>query len=200
MAWGRKKSGGTQGAAIRARRLAGGFAPWAAGPDSRRRRQAEKIIRQTQASDDDDDETRRASASRARAAAAAKRRSKARGAFGISRLFYWGAVLGLWARDRRGRRRGLGRRASAADPVAGNSEAAADHPDRRPRRQRAGDARRNGRRQCRAEGPAALSAEGLHRDRGPAVLFALRRRSARASCARRWPTSCIAASRKAARR
>ncbi len=121
--------------------------------------------------------SRRASASRAPAAAAAKRRVE------IARRLQPLAGCSIGARCSAcgraiavDRRRGLGRRASAADPVAGNSKAAADHPDHRPRRQRAGTARRNGRRQCLAEGSAALSAEGLHRHRGPPLLFALRRR------------------------
>ena len=109
---------------------------------------------------------------------AGRKQARARGhGFGLGRpCVYWGAVLGLWGAIAAVGAWRLGRRASAADPGAGNSEAAADHPDHRPRRQRAGDPRRNGRRQCRAEGPAALSAEGLHRHRGPPVLFALRRR------------------------
>jgi hypothetical protein len=41
--------------------------------------------------------SRRASARRALGRSGAKRRSKSRGRFRIGRLFYWGAVLGLWA-------------------------------------------------------------------------------------------------------
>ena len=41
--------------------------------------------------------SRRASASRAPSRGGSKRRSKSRGRFRIGRLFYWGAVLGLWA-------------------------------------------------------------------------------------------------------
>ena len=46
--------------------------------------------------DDDDDEPPRERKPRA-ARGGAKRRSKSRGSFRIGRLFYWGAVLGLWA-------------------------------------------------------------------------------------------------------
>ncbi len=40
--------------------------------------------------------SRRASANRAPSRSGSKRRSKSRGRFSIGRLFYWGAVLGLW--------------------------------------------------------------------------------------------------------
>ena len=46
--------------------------------------------------EDDDDEPPRERKPRA-SRSGAKRRSKSRGRFGIGRLFYWGAVLGLWA-------------------------------------------------------------------------------------------------------
>ena len=75
-------------------------------------------------------------------------------------------------RDRDDRPDRLGRRASAADPVAGGAEAPADHPDRRRRRQHPCHPRRDGRHQYRAEESARASAEGVHRHRGPALLFA----------------------------
>ena len=115
----------------------------------------------------------------------AKRRAKSRGRFRFGRLVYWGAVLGLWA----------------AIAVVGVVVWVGAHlpaiqsleiPKRPPtiqiirrRRQRAGLARRNARRQCRAEGSAALSAEGVHRHRGPPLLFALRRRPRRHRARRR---------------
>ena len=90
---GTEKRRRTQGAAIRASRRAGGFAPVCGGPDCRRGRQTEKIIRQAPIDDDDDaPRERKPAASRS----GSKRRSKSRGKFGIGRLVYWGAVLGLW--------------------------------------------------------------------------------------------------------
>ena len=201
MAWGRKKSGGRKEplfglpAALADLRLSAGGSH----SGRRRRRQTEETSAQAQARRG----RRRAAAARAQAARGKKRRQAARE---IARPVQVrpADLLGRGARpvggDRGHRRRDLGRRASAGDPVAGNPKAPADHPDRRRRRQRAGHARRNGRHQCRAEGPAALSAEGVHRHRGPPLLFALRRRSRSASRAPPSPTSCIAASRRAARR
>ena len=83
------------------------------------------------------------------------------------------------ARHRRHRRRGLGRRPSAADPVARNPQAPALDQDRRSAGPSARHPRRHGRRRGAAQGPAALRAAGLRRDRGPALLFALRHRSDR---------------------
>src|SRR4029077_18515901 len=51
-----------------------------------------KFKRQSEDSDDPPRE-RKPAASRS----GSKRRSKSRGRFSIGRLFYWGAVLGLWA-------------------------------------------------------------------------------------------------------
>ena len=102
----------------------------------------------------------RASASARKGKAAAEARAVRLSAA----LVYWGAVAALWAGDRRHRRRRLGRRASAAAPVAGNPEAAAVDPDRRPQRPAARDARRHGRRSrsaarnCRAYVPQAFIA------------------------------------------
>ena len=96
MAWGRKKSGGRKepqfglAAALSELRLV------AAGPRPGRRRQAEKSLRQTQSRATSDDEPpRERSRARREAAANAGRNRAAR--FRIGRLFYWGAVLGLWA-------------------------------------------------------------------------------------------------------
>ena len=95
------------------------------------------------------------------------------------------------AGDRHDRRRGVGRRASAADPVARNPQAPALDQDRRPARPPARHARRHGRRRGAAEGPAALRAAGLRRHRGPPLLFASRRRSDRhrARARRQHPAS-----------
>ncbi len=88
------------------------------------------------------------------------------------------------ADDWRHRRHRLDRRSSAADPVAGNPEAAALDPDRRCQRPPARHPRRHRRRRAAAQGHAELCAEGLHRHRGSALLRALRRRSL-GHCARR---------------
>ena len=180
MAWGRKKSGGRKEplfglpAALADLRLSPEDRIPAAADDDK----PKKSVPKRKHEEDDDD----AAAARAQAARGQKRRQAAREIARPVQVRPAG-LLGRGARpvggDRHRRRRGLGRRASAGDPVAGNSKASADHPDRRRRRQRAGVARRNGRRQCRAEGPAALSAEGVHRHRGPPLLFALRRRPRR---------------------
>ena len=119
----------------------------------------------------------------ARADAARRAHASARLARGkralIGRLAYWSLVVWPVACDRRRRRRGLGRRASAADPVAGNSQAPAVDPDRR--RQGRALARRGdlAGAPMPVEGNAALRAEGLRRHRGSALLRALRRRSVR---------------------
>ena len=177
---GTEKERRTQGAAIRASGSAGRIAPLSGRSHPRCRREAEEIILKTPKR-----RFRRGAAARAQTA---RRPQRVETPLEIARPLDRPAVLlGRRARpvgsDRRGRRRGLGRRASAGDPVAGNPETATDDPDRRNGRQRTGATRRNGRRQCRAEGPAALSAEGLHRDRGPPLLLTLWRRSRR-HCAR----------------
>ena len=180
MAWGRKKSGGRKEplfglpAALADLRLSPEDRIPAAVDDDKPKKSVPK-----RKHDEDDDEPR---AARAQAARGERRRQAA---CEIARPVQVrpADLLGRGARpvgdDRDHRRRGLGRRASAGDPVAGNSKAPADHPDRRRRRQPAGLARRNGRHQCRAEGSAALFAEGVHRHRGPPLLFALRHRPRR---------------------
>ena len=95
MAWGRKKSGGRKepqfglAAALSELRLS----PQDRIPvdDDKPRKSPPK-----RKSDDDDDEPPRERKPRA-ARSGSKRRSKSRGPFRIGRLFYWGAVLGLWA-------------------------------------------------------------------------------------------------------
>ena len=79
-------------------------------------------------------------------------------------------------RDREHRARGLDRRPSAGDPVAGSAQAPAVDPDRGARRPRACDARRFRRRGV-AQGIAETRAAGLPRDRGPALLRPSWRRS-----------------------
>ena len=76
----------------------------------------------------------------------------------IVRLAYWTLVVALWVAIGGVGVRCLGRRTSAADPVAGNSQAPAVDPDRRRQGPRAGDARRHGRRRDAVEGIAALRA------------------------------------------
>ncbi len=97
MAWGRKKSGGRKepqfglGASLAELRL---------GPQDRvaaaERREAEETIPQTpEPSMSDDDEAPRERKPRA-SRASRKRKSGGRARGGLFRLFYWGAVLGLW--------------------------------------------------------------------------------------------------------
>ena len=71
------------------------------------------------------------------------------------------------------------REPAAADRPARGAQAPARHPDPRRRRQRARRPRRHRRRGCPPGRPAALSAQGLRRHRGPALLLSLRRRSDR---------------------
>ena len=124
-----------------------------------------------------------------------KRAGKQRSGFGRTDLLGRGA--GVVGGDRRHRRLGLDRHPPAADPVAGNPQAAALDPDPRPERRDARDARRHGRRRGAAARTAGLRAEGLHRHRGPPLLCASRRRSVGHLRARRRRR---AASRRLARR
>ena len=86
--------------------------------------------------------------------------------------------------DRLRRRGRLGRRQSSADPFARNSAAAAVDRDRRQRRHADRDARRDARRHADAEGDAAVSAEGVPRDRRPPLLQSLRHRPDRTGAGR----------------
>jgi len=96
MAWGRKKRGGRRepqfglGASLAELRL---------GPQDRVTAtddKAKKSSSRRRASDDDDDDAPHEPRPR-KTKAGSRRRGKARGRRGISRLFYWGAVVGLWA-------------------------------------------------------------------------------------------------------
>src|SRR6202795_576484 len=93
MAWGRKKSGGRKEplfglpAALAELRLS----PADRVPAAEDRPKKSSAKRKS----DDDDEPPRERKPRA-SRSGAKRRSKSRGGLRISRLFYWGAVLGLW--------------------------------------------------------------------------------------------------------
>src|SRR6267154_1650677 len=95
MAWGRNKSSGRKepqfGLAAALSELRLSPQDRVAAGDDRPKKSAAK-----RKSDDDDDEPPRERKPRA-SRGGAKRRSKSRGRFGIGRLFYWGAVLGLWA-------------------------------------------------------------------------------------------------------
>ena len=126
------------------------------------------------------------------------RAAAAKAAPRIGRLIYWGAVLALVGDHRGDRRAGLDRHPPAADPVAGNSQAPALGPDPRRQRRDACHARRHGRRRGAAARIAGLRAEGLHRHRGPPLLFASRRRSVGHHARASSPTCCAAAPRKAA--
>ena len=93
MAWGRKKSGARKEplfglpAALADLRLSPEDRVPGGGDDK-----PKKSKRKSDNSDDDKPRERKASSSRS----GSKRRGKSRG-FGIGRLFYWTAVLGLWA-------------------------------------------------------------------------------------------------------
>jgi penicillin-binding protein 1A len=94
MAWGRKKSGGRKEPLFG---LAASLAELRLGPqdrvpnsDSKPKKSSAK--RPAGDGDDEPPPERKPSSSRG----GAKRRAKTRGRFSISRLFYWGAVLGLW--------------------------------------------------------------------------------------------------------
>ncbi|HEX5231458.1 MAG TPA: PBP1A family penicillin-binding protein [Bradyrhizobium sp.] len=96
MAWGRKKGGGRRepqfglGASLAGLRL---------GPQDRVPAAEDRPMKSSsrrKASDDNDDDEPRESRSR-KSRGSSRRRAKTRGRSRISRLFYWGAVLGLWA-------------------------------------------------------------------------------------------------------
>src|SRR5258705_2915978 len=97
MAWGRKKSGGRKepkfglGASAAELRLSPQDRVPVAAEDK-----AKKSSPKRNPDDDDDDEPPRERKTRA-TRSGSKRRSKRRGRGGLLRLFYWGAVLGLWA-------------------------------------------------------------------------------------------------------
>src|SRR6187399_3060317 len=98
MAWGRKKSGGRTEplfglpAALADLRLSPADRIPAATDDEKPKK---SVSRRKHEEDDDDGPSRERKARGAKSGA--KRRSKSRGGFRIGRLFYWGAVLGLWA-------------------------------------------------------------------------------------------------------
>src|SRR5882757_3673610 len=95
MAWGRKKSGGRKeplfGLAASLSELRLGPQDRVADDDERPKKSSAK-----RKPENDDDEPPRERKPRT-VKSGAKRRAKSRGRFGIGRLFYWGAVLGLWA-------------------------------------------------------------------------------------------------------
>ncbi|MEI9922854.1 MAG: PBP1A family penicillin-binding protein [Bradyrhizobium sp.] len=98
MAWARKKSGGRKepqfglAAALSELRLSPQDRISVA--DDKPKKSAKKTPkREPEDSGDEPPRERKPQPSRS----GAKRRSKSRGGFSISRLFYWGAVLGLWA-------------------------------------------------------------------------------------------------------
>ena len=97
MAWGRKKGGGRRepqfglGASLAELRLWPHDRVTAA--DDKPKKSSSR--RKTSDDDDDDDAPRESRPRKTRGGS--RRRAKARGRSRISRLFYWGAVLGLWA-------------------------------------------------------------------------------------------------------
>ena len=130
-------------------------------------------------------------------AAAAARRGKGRSRIG--RLIYWGAVLALMGGHLCHRHSGLDRHPSSADPIARNPQAPAFGSDRRLKWRDARHPRRHGRRRGAAARNAGLCAQGIHRHRGPPLLFPPRRRSVGNHARARSPTCCAAAPRKAVR-
>jgi penicillin-binding protein 1A len=94
MAWGRKKSGGRREPQFG---LAASLAELRLGPQDRvtNNDETKKPSPKRKAADTDDDAPRERKPRVNRAASKRKSRGRARG--GLYRLFYWGAVLGLWA-------------------------------------------------------------------------------------------------------
>src|SRR4030088_1637432 len=95
MAWGRKKSGGRREPQFG---LAASLAELRLGPQDRVTAADEtpkKPSRKRKASDTDNDAPRERKPRANRGGS--KRRAKGRARRGLYRLFYWGAVLGLWA-------------------------------------------------------------------------------------------------------
>ncbi len=97
MAWGRKKGGGRKEPLFG---LPAALADLRLSPDDRVQVADDKPKksspkRKTSGGDGDDEPPRERKASTSRGGS--KRRSKSRGRFSIGRLFYWTAVLGLWA-------------------------------------------------------------------------------------------------------
>src|SRR6187399_225295 len=95
MAWGRKKSGGRKEPQFG---LAAALSELRLSPQDRVANNDERPKKSSgkRKPDSDDDGPSRERKARG-AKSGAKRRSKSRGGFRIGRLFYWGAVLGLWA-------------------------------------------------------------------------------------------------------
>ena len=97
MAWGRKKGGARRepqfglGASLAELRLGPQDRVAAAGD------KAKKSSSRRKASDDDDDDDAPREMRPRKTKGGSRRRARARGRSGISRLFYWGAVVGLWA-------------------------------------------------------------------------------------------------------
>jgi penicillin-binding protein 1A len=95
MAWGRKKSGGRKEPLFG---LPAALADLRLSPEDRIPAAEDKPKKSSakRRDGDTDEESPRERKPRA-ARSGSKRRSKSRGRFSIGRLFYWGAVLGLWA-------------------------------------------------------------------------------------------------------
>jgi penicillin-binding protein 1A len=95
MAWGRKKSGGRKEPLFG---LPAALADLRLSPEDRIPAAGDKPKKSSakRKAEDSDDEPARERKPRA-ARSGSRRRAKSRGGFSIGRLFYWGAVLGLWA-------------------------------------------------------------------------------------------------------
>src|SRR5947209_20206890 len=97
MAWGRKKRGRKEpqfglGASLAELRLSPQDRVPVAAEDK-----PKKSAPKRKSDDDGDDEPPPRERKPRAAKSGSKRRSKSRPRFGLGRLFYWGAVLGLWA-------------------------------------------------------------------------------------------------------
>jgi penicillin-binding protein 1A len=99
MAWGRKKSGGRKepqfglGASLSELRLSAGDR---VASDDETPKKLSARRKASERASEPDGEAPRARKRPAVSRASSKRKSKGRARFGIGRLFYWGAVLGLW--------------------------------------------------------------------------------------------------------
>ena len=164
--------------------------------DSPRRRGRDDDLR----ADPADRPLRRAKKASRGAGGAGAARARGRRAPCSAGCVYWGFVLGVWGFVARRRPVRLLRQPAAADRPARGAQAAAQH--RHPRRRRLAhrQSRRHRRRGGALERAAALSAQGLRRDRGPALLLAFRHRSRRHRAAPSCATSPGAAAWRAARR
>src|SRR5262245_40940860 len=100
MAWGRKKAGARKepllglAAALADLRLDSKDRIPSAGEDKPKKSMAKRKVDEDDEDDDPPPRERKPRESQSRGSA--RRRGKSRGGLSLGRLFYWGAVLGLW--------------------------------------------------------------------------------------------------------